>query len=68
MADWTDDASKTTEFFEQLALKQVRNTPVLTPRGSCHYCEAPLVSTVFCDQDCRDDWEAEQAARKRNGK
>lgn len=37
--------------------------------GCCHYCAAELPQGVnFCDADCRRDYEAVQAAKKRAGR
>jgi hypothetical protein len=33
--------------------------------GQCYSCEAPLTDRVFCDADCRDDYE--YITRRRNG-
>lgn len=36
--------------------------------GECHYCGAPLKDgRRWCDAGCRDDWQREQDAIKRNG-
>ena len=43
--------------------------------GKCHYCEKPLdepddpkaPKPVFCDPDCRDDWDHMQARIAANG-
>ena len=36
--------------------------------GECHHCgEARLFPWRFCDADCREGWEREDAARKRRG-
>lgn len=42
--------------------------PVLKPVGVCWYCGEPVHSeSLFCDIDCRNDYEKEQEAKKRNG-
>ena len=43
--------------------------PELQAVGYCHYCsESVAAGKQFCDGgDCRDGWEMEQAARRRNG-
>ncbi|MHB0992633.1 MAG: hypothetical protein ACYC0M_15350 [Burkholderiales bacterium] len=41
---------------------------VLRPCGGCHSCGEPLEDNrLFCDQYCRDDYEARQSAKERNG-
>lgn len=48
------------------ARKPVVAGPVYT--GFCAYCEEQVPSPRrFCDGDCREGWEKEQAAKKRNG-
>lgn len=39
----------------------------LEPTGFCHNCESPCEG-LFCDKECRDDYEKYMAALKRNGK
>lgn len=37
--------------------------------GHCLNCNAelPTGTALYCDDDCRADWEAREEARKRNG-
>lgn len=36
----------------------------LSPTGQCHNCEEPLAhDQLFCDQDCRDDWQKRDRMR-----
>lgn len=38
--------------------------PQLTACGKCYNCEEPLPETIlFCDADCRDDFEKRQKAK-----
>ncbi|MEW6772300.1 MAG: hypothetical protein AB1330_13130 [Bacillota bacterium] len=38
------------------------------PAGECLSCGAPLKDgRRWCDADCRDDWQREQDAIRRNG-
>lgn len=42
--------------------------PELIAVGFCHYCgETVRPGHLFCDPDCRDDWQREQDRKKRNG-
>lgn len=67
MADWTDEASATTEFFEKVALENLKHQRKLAPVGRCHYCTEGLhKDQLFCDNDCRDDWQRDQDAKARN--
>lgn len=35
--------------------------------GFCHYCKEPIEKEkLFCDADCRDDYEWEQKGKGRN--
>lgn len=44
-----------------------RKAATLPYVGFCYNCNEPC-SNRFCDQDCRDDWEARQGAQQRNGR
>ena len=40
----------------------------LKPMMRCYYCNSELNShMLFCDSECREDYEIEQKARRRNG-
>ena len=42
--------------------------PSLLACGQCHFCAEPLrAGLLFCDRECRDLFEREQDARRRNG-
>ena len=48
------------------ARKTAPGSPVYT--GVCCYCkDTASYPRRFCDGECREGWEKEQAARKRNG-
>lgn len=48
-------------------LSAIRRSPSLVPAGFCHFCgEAVQPSHLFCDTDCRDDYDHMQARRKAN--
>ena len=41
----------------------------LIPVGSCYFCESIISDgMVFCDSDCRNDFELEKKARLRAGR
>ena len=42
----------------------------IQPKGECYNCEEPLDNPdqLFCDSDCRNDFEFEQRIKERNGK
>ncbi|MCU8015882.1 hypothetical protein L5M36_03085 [Shewanella sp. SM72] len=65
MSDNVDDANKLADLHLNIALAK-RDLPA--PRavtGVCHWCEDPVDGVVFCDADCRDDFEREQRRTKR---
>ena len=62
-ADWRIAHEMTT------ALAKVRRTPLLQADHHCHFCQEPIASALlFCNVDCRDDYEREQAALRRTGR
>lgn len=67
-----DDADRAEERIQNTlndALAEVRRKPSLLAVGYCHSCgEAIQTGHLFCDVDCRQDFEAREAARKRNGR
>jgi predicted nucleic acid-binding Zn ribbon protein len=66
MTDIADDAERR-EAEHRAAALSVRK-PTVTPCGFCHYCNEPLRSSLlFCNTDCRDDFQAQQDAKRRNG-
>ena len=61
-----DDADLTQERMEkEMALRLTVRRPVLPPTGHCHNCDDDLQAgrLLFCDPDCRDDWEKRQKNR-----
>jgi len=66
-----DDADRTDQNIEnaiQNGIDQARRAPVLLPKGSCWYCEAPVDKVRrFCDLQCVADFEVEEEAIKRAG-
>ena len=68
MADEIDQMQDRNEVLDQLraSRKPVNRGPA--PIGKCHYCSETVIGQVlFCDSDCRDGWEQELAAKRRNG-
>lgn len=69
MSDHVDNTDKI--IFAEVArgLAAVRRRPALVAYGCCHYCDEPLAPVLlFCDVDCRDDYEKAQAAMIRAGR
>lgn len=77
MTDIYDQATDREEKDRALAIEHARRSPApLLPIGVCHYCGSPTRHRMlFCDPistegvkgSCRDDWEREKAAKRRNG-
>ena len=59
MSDIVDLAQPAEAMHLQRALAAARaQHPPLIPCHRCHNCEASLpVGTLFCDTDCRDDYQ-----------
>jgi len=52
----------------ELAIFNQRKRTNLLPVGSCYFCDSILRDGVlFCDADCRTDYERVEKARERNG-
>jgi len=65
-ADMSDDLI---DAIVQRGVAQVRGARGLRPDGLCHFCDEEVAMPgLFCDADCRDDFEKEQAALRRAGK
>lgn len=56
-------------FMLSVALKnrQATKPATLQEINKCHSCEEPLTTGLFCDSDCRDDYDARTAAARRRG-
>ena len=67
MADEADIASMVEAQHLSMAIQAQRAGRVqLQATGNCHYCDAE-VSHLFCDADCRNDFEREATLRKKLG-
>jgi hypothetical protein len=55
VSDEVDAANEQMEMV--LASARSRRAPFLPAIGQCYNCEEPLKIGVFCDGDCRDDYE-----------
>ena len=66
MRDHIDNTDKI--IFAEVArgLAAVRRRPALVACGCCLYCDEALApALLFCNVDCRADYEKEQAAKAR---
>lgn len=64
--DELDLSSEREQMARDRAIAAARTGQHLKTVGRCHYCDEPC-PVLFCDLDCRDEHEAEQRARRRNG-
>lgn len=68
MADIADIADEMNEHHLAASLAALKKSSiVLRPKGRCHYCDEDLDpdadNKLFCDADCRDDYD-KHIARK----
>lgn len=64
--DLIDNANATADLFLAADLSR-RPTPKAVRYTHCRFCGEKLKTPGgFCDADCRDDFEREQAAEQRN--
>ena len=69
MSDHADIADEKIYRAIAVGLDASRRSPELAPDCRCHFCEEAVpVGSLFCDVDCRDDFEREQAALRRAGR
>ncbi len=65
MADIIDTANDAAELFlaDSIAHSQHKSLPLT---GFCHNCEEPTAE-LFCDCDCRNDYEHRVTTRRKQG-
>jgi hypothetical protein len=69
MSDEADIANDNIELSRQAAIEACRRQPRLMPKGTCWFCDEPVAPLQkFCDSDCAEDYELEQAALIRAGR
>lgn len=66
MSDKADDANALVELQLQVAMAS-RERAVMRPfTGCCYWCREPVEAPrIFCDADCRDDFERDAATKGR---
>ena len=67
-----DEADRGNEQAEQTLAAYIRAirdraTDTLTPNGNCYNCGEDLPLKLFCDADCRLDYDRREHMRKRMG-
>jgi len=69
MSDHADIADNRIFATVSAGLAAVRRRHVLLPDCRCHFCdEAVQPDILFCNDDCRDDYEKEEKAQKIAGR
>jgi len=69
MTDVSDQATNREEQERERCINAARRqNQALQPTGACHWCDEVVDGEKrFCDSDCRDMWQKQDAARKRAG-
>lgn len=65
MSDPNDEASDIEAFDRALALAARKPVPSVT--GRCLNCDEEIPAACFCNAECQQDYEAREAAKRRNG-
>ncbi|WP_433692093.1 hypothetical protein [Herbaspirillum seropedicae] len=69
MSDHADNADKKIYGAIAAGLAAARRAPTLEPDCRCHFCDEPIAGELlFCDVDCRDDYQKMDSARLRAGR
>lgn len=64
MADEADRAQQVQEQALEIALGKQKTKPRLNPTGRCLWCSDAIgTDGLFCDSDCRDDYEKNRNLR-----
>lgn len=67
MTDEIDMASDRDQIARDCAIAAARKAVAITATGNCFYCGEPVITGLrFCNADCRDGWQIEQDAKRRN--
>ncbi|WP_041741338.1 DUF2116 family Zn-ribbon domain-containing protein [Collimonas fungivorans] len=53
----------------QTALQHARKVEILNSDGHCCFCDEPVsYPALFCDVECRDDYDRKQSTLRRTGR
>ncbi|WP_171940860.1 hypothetical protein [Herbaspirillum rubrisubalbicans] len=67
MSDHADNADSRIYRTIAAGLAAARRAPALQPDCRCHFCDEPVaVELLFCNLECRDDFERLQSASRRS--
>lgn len=64
--DVSDLGTQQEEFLLESALNEQEKKPRLMATGKCLNCDEVVAAGLFCDADCRDDFERRCKAEKLN--
>lgn len=65
MSDHADNADNKIYRTIAAGLAAARRAPALQPDCRCHFCDEIVArELLFCNHDCRDDFERQLTARK----
>ena len=67
MADLADLAASASENTIALSIESLRGRR-MSPRGHCLSCREALAEQLYCDSDCRAQYEHELLVRQRTGR
>ena len=69
MSDHADKSDGRIAQIVEQGMDRVGRAAMMQPTGHCRFCDEELAAgLLFCDVDCRDDFEKEDAAMKRAGR
>ncbi len=69
MSDIVDDSNVIVDMFTEAAVKLARQDHFINRDGHCLFCDEDVDhSRLFCNRDCRDDYDKEQKLRRIQGK
>lgn len=69
MSDYADRSDTRIAQIVEQGLDQVRRASRMAATGNCHFCDEEVTpGNLFCDIDCRDDFERENRARRLAGR
>lgn len=69
MSDHADNADSRIYRAIAAGLAAARRAPELQADCRCHFCDEPVAGELlFCDVDCRDDYQKMESAHRRAGR
>ncbi len=69
MSDIADKSDQLIEILTSKAISFASREHYVQSNGHCLFCDESIShAELFCNTDCRDDYDKEQAALRRNGR